>query len=147
MVHRHWMQTQPGASLTLPGHTQPLTPPNSALGRKPPQAHQLPDAPACVCHNNRFQAVLHPGSTSPSALNQSKQFHRQNILSASTQSLLIEAVMDVTLPKHSAYAFPLLAKTLLKRPGKQLREARAGDPCFADIQSMFRRHPVISSLH
>lgn len=117
------------------------------IGKETPQAHQLPDAPACVCHNNRFQAVLHPGSTSPSALNQSKQFHRQNILSASTQSLLIEAVMDVTLPKHSAYVFPLLAKTLLKGPGKQLREARAGDPCFADIQSMFRRHPVISSLH
>lgn len=70
---------------------------------------------------------MHPGSTSPGALNQSKQFHRQNILSASTQSLLIEPVMDVTHQKHSAYTFSLLAEALSEGPGKQLMKRGAGD--------------------
>lgn len=45
LLHRHWMQIGQAASLPLPGHAQPLTPLNLALGRKlPPKTRWLPNA-------------------------------------------------------------------------------------------------------
>jgi len=136
LVHWHWMQTGQAASLPLPGHAQPLTPLNWASGRNPlPKPAGFPmlitsDRHRClpvfaITTVSRQLCIL---EASPSTLNQSKQFHRQNVMSASTQSLLIEPVMDVTHQKHSAYTFSLLAKALSEGLGKQLREAQGRGP-------------------
>lgn len=95
-----------------------------------------------ICHNNNFQALQHPGSTNLSVLYQSKQFHRQNLLLASPQSLLTEKwwmwYITTTLLGHLLSCWA---------PAEWCWGAQGRDSCFAAIQGTSRRHPVITSWH